>query len=140
MGRVDLHCHSTYSDGTLAPAEVVRRAKAKNIEFLVLSDHDSVSGYPEAREAGEKLGVKVFCGIEINTREDGQVHVLGYGIDWRSEALARRLAEFRERRRRRASLILEKLRGAGIDIADSDLDGVSKESLGRPHVADALKR
>ena len=140
MGRIDLHSHSRYSDGTATPAEVVRRAKGRGVEFLVLSDHDTVSGFPEARAEGEKLGVRVFCGMEINTREDDQVHVLGYGIDERSSALAQRLQQFRDRRRLRIGLILERLRACGIDVRDEDVAGVSQETLGRPHVADALRR
>ncbi|MEK7656178.1 MAG: PHP domain-containing protein [Elusimicrobiota bacterium] len=138
--RVDLHTHSSYSDGTSSPAEVVRRAKERGVELLVLSDHDTVSGYPEAEQEGLKIGQKVLCGIEINTGTEDRIHILGYGIDWRSKALAERLEFFRARRQKRVGLIVERLRAQGVDLTLEEVVGVSRQTLGRPHVADALRR
>lgn len=140
MKRLELHVHSSYSDGTLAPAEVVSRALASGVELLFLTDHDTVSGYPEAEAAGRAKGLEVFCGIEINTAERDQVHILGYGFNWKDEAFGLRLAEFRARRQLRIGRIIENLQRHGIDIRFEDLSSVSRESLGRPHVADVLKR
>lgn len=140
MKRIELHSHSRYSDGTLAPAEVARLARGRRVEAFVLTDHDTVSGFPEAAAEAAKLGLRAACGIEINTREEDQVHILGYGFDWRSPALAARLSEFRDRRRRRVAMIVERLREAGIDISLADVQGASHETLGRPHVADALRK
>lgn len=136
----DLHTHSRYSDGTSTPAEVVRRARKKGVEILVLTDHDSVAGFPEARDEASRSGLRIGCGIEINTREPEQVHILGYGIDPGSPILAERLADYRERREQRAILIVERLRRRGIEITIEEVRGTSRETLGRPHVADALRR
>src|SRR5277367_1056307 len=96
--RIDLHLHSHFSDGTVSPAEVVRRAAAHKVGIMALTDHDSVSGFEEARAEGEKLGVRVLCGIEINTCEGDLLHVLGYGLKPDSEVLRLKLEEFRTRR------------------------------------------
>lgn len=140
MRRLDLHTHSRYSDGTSAPAEVVRRAHAKGVELLVLTDHDTVSGFDEARREGDALGLRVLCGVEINTCEHDSLHILGYRIAGEGAVLRGRLAEFRERRHRRILKVIEQLREAKVDISFEDIQGVSKQALGRPHVADAMVR
>ena len=121
--RIDLHTHSTYSDGTLAPAEVVRITHERGVEAMMLTDHDSVSGCAEGRQEAEKLGLRFGCGIEINTREDDMVHVLGYGIDPDSKTLAKHLEDFRQRRQGRAGRIIEKLQAGGIDITLDEVRG-----------------
>jgi 3',5'-nucleoside bisphosphate phosphatase len=139
MRRVDLHSHSRFSDGTLTPAELVAHAKKSGVEILFLTDHDSVSGFTQAREAAAE-GLEVHCGIEINTCHKDQVHVLGYGFDWKSEAFLKKLEEFRARRELRAKMIVENLRACGLEISFEDVQSTSHETLGRPHVADALIR
>jgi len=136
--RIDLHTHSRYSDGTLDPAEVVRRASAHQVKVMALTDHDSISGFEQARMEGEKLGFRVLCGIEINTCEGDLLHVLGYGIRPDSAALKTRLEEFRDRRHKRLYAILERLRQHSVDISWEDVRQVSQQTLGRPHVADAM--
>lgn len=140
MRGADLHCHSRRSDGSLEPAEVVRRAHKAGVTTLVLTDHDSVSGHDEARAEAARLGVSFAGGIEINTGESDGVHVLGYGFDPSSASLAARLAEFRRRRERRVELIVERLNGLGVELTLAEVRGESTETLGRPHVADALRR
>lgn len=119
---------------------MVSRAKSHRVELLFLTDHDSVTGFPEAETAAREKGVSVRCGIEINTCQADQVHILGYGLRWRDPAFVLRLEEFRSRREKRARLIVEKLQGLGLDIRFSDVQAASHETLGRPHVADALRR
>ncbi len=140
MKSVDLHTHSRYSDGTLVPAELVKRAAENRLEMMILTDHDTVSGFPEAREAGEAISFDVRCGIEINTNRSDQVHILGYGIDWREPAFAAQLKDFRGRRAVRVGKMVSLLQGQGLDISVEDVKAGSTESLGRPHVADALRR
>lgn len=140
MRRLDLHTHSHYSDGTSSPAEVARRARAEGVEVLVLTDHDTISGFREARAEGEALGLRVLCGVEINTGESDQLHILGYHVDAGSARLQERLEEFRARRRRRIAKVIDRLRAAGLDLCEDDLGGVSKQVVGRPHVADAMIR
>lgn len=141
--RVDLHTHSHYSDGTLSPAELVAKAHQSGVRLLVLSDHDCVTGFPEAKAEGDRLGVRVLCGVEINTRED-DCHVLGYGVRWDSKPLQARLEEFRQRRERRIRGVVEKLQAANVDIAWEEVQGEGAltrgQAVGRPHVADALRR
>jgi len=139
--RVELHCHSTCSDGTLSPAALIVRAKKEGLRALVLTDHDTVSGFEEAREAGLARGLRVACGIEINTAEGGNTHVLGYGIDPASTVLAGKLVEFRKRRRIRIRRIIEKLNERGIVLTYEEVvgDSVDEDSIGRPHIADALR-
>jgi predicted metal-dependent phosphoesterase TrpH len=141
--RVELHCHSIYSDGTLTPAELVARAAKNGVEILTLTDHDSISGGPELLAAGKAEGVEVRLGIEINCAGPGasdRVHILGYGIDPLSPGFAERLAEFRERRAIRSKRIVENLRALGIAIEFEHVRSGAFETLGRPHVADALRR
>ncbi|MBI5202754.1 MAG: PHP domain-containing protein [Elusimicrobia bacterium] len=141
--RIDLHTHSHYSDGTLSPADVVRRAHEGNIKLMVLSDHDCVSGYAEAKAAGDSLGVTVLCGVEINTRED-DTHVLGYGVRPDSPELLASLEAFRLRREQRIRGVVEKLQGVGLEISWDDIRSEAEkdrgQAVGRPHVADALRR
>lgn len=141
--RVELHCHSIFSDGTLTPAELVSRAVKNGVELLTLTDHDSVSGGPDLFAAAKEAGLAVRLGIEINCAGEGaadRVHILGYGIDPASPGFAERLAEFRERRAVRSRRIVESLRALGIAIDFADVRAGAHETLGRPHVADALRR
>jgi len=141
--RVELHCHSVYSDGTLTPAELVARAKKDGVELLTLTDHDSISGGPDLFAAAKAEGLDVRLGIEINCAGEGaadRVHILGYGIDPKAPGFEERLAEFRERRTVRSKMIVEKLRALGIAIEFADVRAGAFETLGRPHVADALRR
>lgn len=138
--RVDLHTHSRYSDGTSTPAEVVKRALDSGVENLILTDHDTVSGFPEALAAAKGSALNLSCGIEINTVHKDGVHILGYGIRWQDPAFLARLGEFRERRVTRVHRIVEKLRAQGLDLSFEDVAGASHEALGRPHVADALRK
>jgi len=141
--RVELHCHSVYSDGTLAPAELVARAVKSGVALLVLTDHDSVSGGPDLFAAGAAAGLDVRLGIEINCAGGGsadRVHVLGYGLDPESPGFRARLAEFRERRTVRARRMVDKLRALGYALDYEAVRSAAHETVGRPHVADALRR
>ncbi len=140
MKKVDFHSHSRFSDGILSPAELAAKAEAVGIEDYFLTDHDTVSGIPEALEAGEGRTVSVHGGIEINTNRTDQLHILGYGFDWRSPDFLSSLEEFRRRRVLRVEKIVARLRGQGLDISVDEIQALSYETLGRPHVADALRR
>lgn len=141
--RVELHCHSVYSDGMLTPAELVARAAQSGVGLLVLTDHDSVSGGADLFAAGAAAGLAVRLGIEINCAGEGsadRVHVLGYGFDPRSPGFEARLSEFRERRTVRARRMVDKLRALGIAIEYEHVRAAAHETVGRPHLADALRR
>src|SRR5687767_12786817 len=102
-GFVELHCHSTASDGTLSPADVVRLAKRAGLVGLALTDHDSANGVDEAAEEARNLGIEFLAGIEISAvfPKPGTLHILGYGIEPDSAALkdlSRRQIESRNQR------------------------------------------
>lgn len=136
---IDLHTHSTASDGTLPPDRVIEAAERCGLKALALTDHDTIGGIPAAREAGERLGVRVIAGVELSAfLEDHEVHVLALHLS-HLDALEKRLGELRVLRYARAEKIVEKLNALGIPIA---LDEVLLQSnggaVGRPHVARAL--
>src|SRR4051794_4422019 len=95
--RADLHTHSTASDGNLAPADLVHQASVRGLSVLGLTDHDTTIGLAEAEAAGERLGVRIVRGIELSTDvEDGEIHILGYGIDPESYDLQQTISQLRE--------------------------------------------
>lgn len=119
LNRVfDLHCHSTVSDGALAPAEVVARAHANGVNVLALTDHDEVSGVAEAALAAQRLGLDFVPGVEISVTWANQtVHIVGLGVDADDAALRQGLADTRSGRARRAAEMAGQLAEAGIDGA-----------------------
>lgn len=140
MACVDLHCHSTASDGEYPPTEVVRRAKQARLTAIALTDHDTTAGVVEARLEGAAIGVRVVCGCEFSTRAPwGELHLLGYFLDPGHAGLQEFLVETRAARRRRGEQMVSKLQhlGIGIDLADLE-EQVGAGAVGRPHVARAL--
>jgi len=140
MAHVDLHCHSTASDGECVPAEVARRARAAGLAAIALTDHDTTAGVAEAAQEGAALGVRVICGCEFSTRAPwGELHLLGYFLDPEHEGLQAFLVETRAARRRRGEQMVGKLQALGIEIDLADLEEqVGAGAVGRPHVARAL--
>jgi hypothetical protein len=140
MACVDLHCHSTASDGECPPAEVVQRAKEAELAAIALTDHDTTAGVAEAVRAGAASGVRVICGCEFSTRAPwGELHLLGYFLDPEHAGLQTFLVETRAARRRRGEQMVSKLQQLGVDIDLADLeDQVGAGAVGRPHVARAL--
>ena len=117
MVNVDLHLHTTYSDGTLSPNRLVQLALKKNLQIISITDHDCTDGIDEAIVASLDKNLTVIPGIELNTdTEDGEIHVLGYFIDYQNKDLQKLLLECRNSRVERAKMIVEKLNGIGIDI------------------------
>ena len=115
--EVDLHLHSTASDGTLPPAEVVRRAAAKGLWGMSLTDHDTVDGLGEAAVEAERLGIVFIAGAELSANEPGRsVHLLAFGFDPANDRFGRYLAHFRTDRLRRARGIVERLRAIGVPL------------------------
>ena len=93
MSRLDLHLHTTHSDGSLAPAEVLRLAHKAGVTALAITDHDIVTGIPEAIATGAELGIEIIPGVEISSCiGKSELHILGYCMDWQSPELIRRLA------------------------------------------------
>lgn len=140
--RLDLHVHSHVSDGQLAPAEVVRAAAAGGLDVMALADHDTAAGVPEAREEGERLGVRVIPAIEVSTRHgEHELHILGYWIDPAAPSVVQHQVASARRRSVRMERMVEKLRSLGVDVSFDDVlhaAGTETHSLGRPHLARAL--
>lgn len=139
--RIDLHTHSRVSDGTQAPAEVVRRAAEAGLDVVALTDHDTTEGWAEAAEAAVASGITLVRGLEISTRHNGQgVHLLGYLPDPTHPPLLDGLRKILDGRNSRIPAILERLNALGIAIRAADVLRVagSAAATGRPHVADAL--
>lgn len=136
---VDLHMHSTASDGSRAPADVVRAAQRAGLAAIALTDHDTVDGIAEARRAGEELGVRVVAGVELSAVEgDTETHLLGLLLRDTS-VIERALSGLRDMRERRARRIVEQLEAVGVHISmDSVLAQAGQGAVGRPHVARAL--
>ncbi len=138
----DLQSHSLHSDGALPPGDVVAAAAQAGVELLSLTDHDSVDGVSEAREAARSAGIGLVTGVEISALdEDGRdLHILGYGIDHEQRELRAALEYFRGDRRRRAARMSEALRELGFELDDGVLARRSDagQSIGRPHLAEAV--
>jgi predicted metal-dependent phosphoesterase TrpH len=138
MTRYDLHCHSTCSDGLLSPTDVVRRAAARGVEVLALTDHDELAGLAEARDAAREAGIGFIPGSELSvTWRDTTLHVVGLGVDPDNEALADGLDSVRRGRDARARRIGDALAHAGIpDAFEGALTYVTSARLvSRTHFA-----
>jgi predicted metal-dependent phosphoesterase TrpH len=136
---IDLHTHSTASDGLLSPARLVALATERGLRVLALTDHDTTDGLAEAQAAADAAGLRFIPGVELSTHvEAGEVHVLGYFIDPANSALRAALAQFREAREGRAATIVERLTAAGAPIQLERVLSFASGSIGRPHVARAL--
>ena len=137
---VDLHTHTTASDGSDSPAAVVRLAVQAKLKAVAITDHDTIAGLDEAEEEGRRLGIEVVRGCEISaTCEYGEVHILGLWLPHHCDSLEERLAQLRERRIRRNALMLERLAAIGLPLSMEEVLAYSGgESVGRPHMAMAM--
>ncbi|MGI8818386.1 MAG: PHP domain-containing protein [Gemmatimonadales bacterium] len=139
---IDLHVHSTASDGSLAPEAVVRRAQAAGLSAIALTDHDTLGGISEALAAGERFGVRVVGGCEFSAAAPwGEMHVLGYFLPSDSAELDAFLERCRADRVRRGQAMVEHLQRLGIELTfDHVLHESAGGAVGRPHVARAIVR
>ncbi|GAB7049906.1 PHP domain-containing protein [Catenuloplanes indicus] len=143
--RIDLHTHSTASDGTLRPAELVRAGAAAGLAVMAITDHDTTAGWAEAADARPD-GLTLIRGAEISCRWHGTesgigLHLLAYLIDPADAALTGELTRVRADRERRGEAIVELLRADGIDVSWAEvMEYAAGGSVGRPHIAAALIR
>ncbi|MCG8911116.1 MULTISPECIES: PHP domain-containing protein [Pseudomonas] len=145
--RVDLHCHSTASDGQLSPTALVERAHGRGVRVLALTDHDTLDGLAEARRAAQALGMELVDGVEVSCTWGGAtIHVLGYGFDVKAEPLVRALDDLHRARWTRAEEIGRRLEAKGMPGAfegaraiQAEL-GDSENAPARPHFAEFLLR
>jgi 3',5'-nucleoside bisphosphate phosphatase len=138
--KIDLHTHTTASDGVLTPTQLVKFAAHVGIGTLGITDHDTVEGLDEAQEAAEPLGIRIVPGVEFGADFKGnEVHMLGYLFDPANPALLEKLAELQEGRLGRVRRMLEKLDKFGVDISwDRVLEIAGSGVVGRPHLAQAM--
>jgi 3',5'-nucleoside bisphosphate phosphatase len=138
---IDLHLHTTASDGTLSPPELVHKARAAGLFTISITDHDTTAGCEAAREAARAAGLDLVPGIEISAVADGRdVHLLGYFIDTASGSLRAFLDTQREERLRRVAEMGERLAALGVpvDVAPILASAARGRSVGRPQIASAL--
>ena len=140
MGYVDLHVHTTASDGAMCPSEMVRYAKAKGLQAIAITDHDTIGGLDEALSEGERIGIEVIPGIEISAEHSpGSMHLLGYFFDRHHPMLNERLSYLQKARAERNPKIVEKLNDLGIRVTyDEVVRASGGGQVGRPHFAQVL--
>lgn len=137
--RIDLHTHTTASDGTASPQELVALAAAVGIGVLAVADHDTTDSVDPVTTLAAPAGIEVIPAVELNTDiEDSEVHVLGYFIDHHQPWLQEFLTMLRSGRANRAAKMVEKLNALGIKIEYAQVAGYAQGAVGRPHVARAL--
>jgi predicted metal-dependent phosphoesterase TrpH len=135
--RADLHCHSTCSDGTSTPIELIQIALEKGLQGLSITDHDTVHSYPIALPEAQKKGIRLISGIEFSaTHKQQSVHILGYSFNLSHDAIRSLCKLHVERRKERNEQIVDKLKALGKPIDALFSEGV--ETIGRPHIAKAM--
>lgn len=140
MKRVDLHMHTTHSDGSYTPRELVRYAKEKRLDCISVTDHDTLSSYEESAAEAKKQGIELIPGIEISAQfEPGTLHILGFFLDPNHPSLVAALEDVQRARRERNPQIIEKLNQLGIPITYEEVQAESGgKQVGRPHFAKVL--
>jgi predicted metal-dependent phosphoesterase TrpH len=140
MGYVDLHLHTTASDGVLSPSEIVRYAKMKGLQAIAITDHDTIEGCEEGLAEGERIDFEVIPGIEISAEHSpGSMHILGFFLDIHHPLLNERLEYLQKARADRNPKIVERLNQFGIEITFEEvLKASGGGQVGRPHFANVL--
>jgi predicted metal-dependent phosphoesterase TrpH len=140
MGHVDLHLHTTASDGVLSPSEIVRYAKGKGLQAIAITDHDTIEGCEEGLSEGEKIGFEVIPGIEVSAEHStGSMHILGFFLDIHHPLLNERLEYLQKARAERNPKMVAKLNQLGIEVTYEEvLRASGGGQVGRPHFAHVL--
>lgn len=139
MPIVDLHAHTTFSDGTSSPSEVVYAYKQAGVQIMSVTDHDTLEALPQSEILAKKAGILFVPGVEISSREHDHLHILGYNIDPTNKRLNEALAQNREQRNIRAKKIIKNLQKAGVNITEEDVFKLVKNVASRAHIADAIR-
>ena len=137
MDFIDMHVHTTASDGQLSPTEVVDYALSKGLCGVAITDHDTIMGLEDAIAYGKLKGVIIIPGIELSTEfEDEEIHILGYQIDYSNKELLDILKILRDERSHRAIKIIDLLQGLNLDVSFKEVQEIAQEGvIGRPHIA-----
>ena len=138
--HLDLHIHTTCSDGQVSPEQVVMQARRAGLHAIAITDHDTTSGVTRAQEEGVRQGVRVIAGTELSVNRDGaEMHLLAYGIDPSHPSIAAITASLGRLRRQRVGAMVDRLTSLGVTISIADVaTPEGNASIGRPHVAEAL--
>jgi 3',5'-nucleoside bisphosphate phosphatase len=136
-GAIDLHTHTTHSDGSARPEELIALAAAKRARAVAITDHDTVSAIVEARAVADQCGIEFVAGIEISAEySPGTMHILGYCLDEKSISLGAKLGELQNAREQRNPRIASRLQSLGFDISyDEVVEVAGNQVVGRPHFA-----
>jgi predicted metal-dependent phosphoesterase TrpH len=139
---VDLHIHTTFSDGTSTVSEILEEASLKQLKAISITDHDCTDAYPFAVELGLKLGIEVITGVELSSEIEGtDIHILGFFVDPDNLCFVQKLKEMKEARYLRAQKIVKNLNNRGIDLRfDTVLSVAGVGAIGRPHIAAAMMK
>ncbi len=138
--RADLHCHSTYSDGSYTPEELVALAKELGLDGLALTDHDTFDGLKDLEAAASLVSLPVFSGAEFSSRwGDISLHILAYAFDPENQALKEHTESQKKKREERIEAIIQLLKKHGIFISREEIPKIGT-TIGRPHLAEALVR
>jgi 3',5'-nucleoside bisphosphate phosphatase len=144
-GGIDLHIHSTASDGTYSPSEILQLASRLGLKAIAITDHDTLDGSRQALECGIPTDLQFITGVEISAQppeglaSNGSLHILGYGIDPNHDELGRTLKKFQSIRNERTIRILERLRDLGMPLTLKQVEAeVGEGAAGRPHIANAM--
>lgn len=137
---IDLHCHTTASDGSKTPKEFIAEAAKKGLHIVAITDHDTIEGVEEAMLEGEKYGIRVIPGIEFSAEDEnnGNKHILGYHIDHHNPELLRVLKENKKSREDKIPKMIDALQAAGYKITLEEVLAKASGTIGRPHVAAVL--
>ncbi len=140
---VDLHTHTTVSDGLHSPSYNVQMAKEEGLHAIAITDHDSVDGVEEALQYGKKIGIEVVPGVEISTVDrEQEIHILGYYINYKDQQLLQRLRQLRQTRDSRNTMMIERLQLLGFQLSMEDVievaGGSEEKTIGRPHIAEVM--
>jgi predicted metal-dependent phosphoesterase TrpH len=138
--RVDLHVHSTYSDGKMNVAELIPLAAERGIDILGIADHDTIDHYAESEAVGAEQGMNIICGTEFSSRlGERELHILGYGLDPTVPRLIEHIEGVRRRRKERAHEILNRLNDRNVRIPHDELEQVPRQkTIGRVLIADLI--
>ena len=135
---LDLHIHTTASDGSLTPTQVVQLARKKGFSLIAVTDHDTMGGVAEALEAGKKYNVDVVPGVEISSGVTLEVQMLGYGMSPDHPVMKAMMEDMRAARVERMERIIENLQKMGVPITVEEVEAVAGGAIGRPHIAQVL--
>jgi predicted metal-dependent phosphoesterase TrpH len=137
--RIDLHTHSTASDGSMSPRELVRHAKDNGLSAIAITDHDTIDGVEEALDEGAKLGIEVVAGVEVSVDFEPEMHILGYFFGSNYKNIEPTLVKLKKSRDERNPKMVEKLKSLGFDITLEEVQAEAKGNIvARPHMANVL--